>query len=191
MKLSGNYHYTILCEDAQMDTFIRSFLQYNDIGFRKIYTVPFPAGNGCGEEHVRRSVAGEVEILRRSNYLRQALVICIDADKYTCEERKKTLLKEIKKHNPMWSDEKEMVLFWVPKREIETWIEFFRGNTVDEDMSFNHSGKPVSCKKEAKLMADYCRNLWQGESEVLPSLKQAKQDYERVCELQDRKERCS
>ena len=188
-KLSNLYHYTILSEDAQMETFITTFLKCNGVPSYKIYKVPIPVGKGCGEQHVRERFLQEVEVLERNNYNRRTLVVCIDADKHPCDERRNELVNSVKTTKHLWTISKEMILLWIPKREMETWIAFFRGEPVDEQKEFRHDGNPVSCKKEAGKMADYCQNDDPPKQEMLPSLVKAKEEFIRVCELQKSREK--
>ena len=184
MKLSDRYQYVILCEDSQMNTFIRESLKCAGINARKIRTVKFPAGQGCGEQHVKMHFSEEVERLQSYNYLRCALVVCIDADRNEYEERKRELVDSVKGVNIGWKPDDKMVMIWIPKREIETWIDFFGGNDPNEEMTFKHTGNPMPCKKEAKKMSLYCQGVITLDDRKLPSLIQAKKEYERVCKLQ-------
>lgn len=186
MKLSNKYQYVILCEDSQMDTFIRSFLKYFDICSRKIRTVPIPAGCGCGEAHVRKSFPKEVQILVSSKYKKSVLVVCIDADSYLYEVRMKELSEAIKELSI--KIEEEMILVWIPKREIETWISFFRGDATDEEMIFIHNGKPKACRNEAKEMYQYCIGIHDTHLSALPSIIRAKDEFEKVCKLQSKRD---
>lgn len=168
-----------------MVAFINSFLKCNGISCRRRYTISIPAGHGCGEAFVRRRLPNEVKLLHVKKHLRLALIACTDADTTSFDKREKMLLDEIIKEIPNWNYSDEMLIIWIPKREIETWIEFFKGTEVDEEMDFRHGGDPVSCKVEAEKMYVFC----QGEikyDHILPSLAKAKESYERVCDLQRR-----
>ena len=96
MKLSENYQYIVLCEDAQMRSFILQFLKSHDINARNIRFMNCPAGKGCGEFFVKKEYSIEVEYLKRNSYKRIVLVVCTDADRWTCEDRIKSLEDEIR-----------------------------------------------------------------------------------------------
>ena len=183
MKLSDRYQYFILCEDVQMDSFINAFLKCNGIICRKRYTIPIPAGKGCGEAFVRHKLPTEIKMLHSKNYNSIVVIACADADKLSVSNREKMLVDEVKKELPKWESKKEMLLIWIPKKEIETWIAFFKESVVDEEMEFKHSGHPVECVDEARKMYEYCRGEVEYES-ILPSLSRAKDEYCRVCKLQ-------
>ncbi len=189
MKLSDQHQYTILCEDAQMRTFLTSFLKCQGIKAHKIAVVPIPAGAGCGEAHVRTGLPKEVELLHRNKHLRKTLLVCIDADKYSYDERKQMLHKSYSDSFPGSDIDDEMMLIWIPKREIETWIAYLKGENVDEEMEFRHGGQPVSCKKEANLMHGFLQNDEESGDDVLPSLQKAKEEYVRICKKQEEAEK--
>lgn len=184
MKLSDRYQYYILCEDAQMDSFINAFLKCNGISSRKRYTIPIPAGQGCGEAFVRRKLPTEIKMLHSKNYNNLAVIACTDADKLSVANREKMLIDEVKKEFPKWENKDEMLIVWIPKKEIETWIEFFKDPEVDEEMEFKHSGKPIECTDEARKMYKYCSGEVRYEN-ALSSLTKAKDEFGRVCELQN------
>ena len=183
MKLSKNYQYQILCEDAQSRSFINAVLTDLGINSHRIYFINYPCGEGCGEAFVRREFPVEVKRLHAVNYMNRVLIVCTDADKYTVEERIRILAKEMQE-NKSWDRSHEPIILWIPKREIETWIHFLRGESVDEEMTFTHSGKPVSCKGEARLFSRYCQDLEHLDCSNIGSLIEAKREYERVCQLQ-------
>ena len=184
MKLSNGYQYHVLCEDAQMKTFILGVLSYHKIPSGKISVSNIPCGQGSGAAFVRKELSKEIQILKATNYLRRVLIVCIDADAYTVEERMRELHKTIEKVIPKWKREDDFVMFWIPKHQIETWIKHLSGESVDEEMTFIHSGKPVNCKSEAERFAMYCQDLEEIECPMVNSLSSAKKEYIRVCEMQ-------
>ena len=189
MKLSNQHQYTILCEDAQMRTFLVAFLKCQGINAHKVSVIPIPAGAGCGEAHVRTGLTKELELLHRNKHLRKTLLVCIDADKYSYDARMQMLQKAYDDAFPDSDIYDEMMLIWIPKREIETWIAYFNGENVDEDMEFRHGGQPVSCKTEANRMYFFLQNDDENGEAVLHSLQKAKEEYARICKKQEAAEK--
>ena len=183
MRLSKEYQYIVLCEDAQMKSFITGFLKIHGIGERSVRVRNYPAGKGCGEAFVKKEYDKEVRYLQSKSYNRLTLVVCSDADKYTCDERIGFIEEETRKRIGRNRD-KEKIIMWIPKREIETWICFLNGEDVDEEQDFRHSGKPQKCRKQAQKMAEYCQDQIELDTRSVPSLMMAKKEYCRVCELQ-------
>ncbi len=184
MKLSRDYQYHILCEDLQMRSFVQSVLAHQDINPRKIRVSNIPCGKECGEAFVRREFVKEYKVLKSTNYLRKVLIVCTDAYNLSVDERMQNLKKELQRNQINWKGSKEPIFFFIPKRQIETWIRLLRGEDVDEEMTFHHSGNPVSCKKEARAFSEFCQDIKDIVCSKVKSLLVAKKEYIRVCELQ-------
>ena len=184
MKLSKNYQYHILCEDAQSRSFINATLSDQGISARKVFCNSIPCGKGCGEVAVRRGFPKEIRRLKATSYNKQVLIVCTDADKYTIDERKAFLDKEVISQGLKWDKQQDPIMIWIPKRQIETWIHALNQEDVDENMVFPHLGKPVSCKKQAKKFSQYCQNLIELEPPALDSIIESKNEYNRICGLQ-------
>ena len=167
-----------------MKAFIFAVLTDLGINTHKIRFSNYPCGKGCGEAFVKRELPKEIKILKATNYIRKVLVVCTDADRYTVEERLKILVQEIEKAEIRWDRIQEPIVFWIPKRQVETWIRFLRNEPVDEEMSFSHSGKPVSCKEEARAFSEYCQDIKDLDCTDIKSLAMAKEEYLRICSLQ-------
>ncbi|WP_437872648.1 hypothetical protein [Sorangium sp. So ce363] len=129
----------VLCEDLQAWVFVRRMLIALNYDAHRIRVIPYPAeGRGSGEQHVRERYADELGRHRaRASRTKAVLVVHVDADRLTVQERHATLEQELQAQAvaPRTSDEAVAVL--VPKREIETWIYFFlNGPPVDEQTSY-------------------------------------------------------
>ncbi len=184
MKLSKDYQYQVLCEDAQIRTFVNAFLAENGINEHKVSFCRIPGGKGCGEAYVRRELPKEVKRLKATSYIRKVLIVCTDADSNTVDECLNSLVCEVENQIRSWDRIHEPVIIWIPKRQIETWIRFLNGEIVDENMSFRHSGKPISCKDAARRFLLYCQGNEKLDCNILGSLEVAKEEYLRVCQLQ-------
>ncbi len=186
MRLSSRYQYIVLCEDAQMKSFITSFLLAEKIPSRKMRFRPVPAGKGSGESFVMRNYPVEVMYLQRNNFNRIVLVVCVDADSDTFSEKEQKLSRELSNHRE--TDEikrqEKFIMLWIPRRQIENWIHYLRNEDTIEEKDYRHTGKPERCKVEAERMVA----LFHGEDvvdyEPLPSIVCAKNEYERICNMQ-------
>ena len=190
MKLSNEYRYSVLCEDAQTRSFIQAFLDDQGIGIRRIHFNMAPAGDGCGSQYVRKYYPSEVRTILSMNYQKLVLIVCMDADNYSVLERKMELDEQLK--SDFCADSryqandlsKECIIVWIPKRQIENWIHFLRNEETNEDIDYKHGGKPEKCKFEASILSKYFQGAISIEKEILSSIKFAKEEYDRVCELQ-------
>lgn len=185
MRLSDEYFYMVLCEDMQMKSFIQGFLSHQGISSRKYRFRDIPAGRGCGEAYVRREYPSEVKEMKRKNYIRKALIVCLDADNRSVSERKKQLEQEcIDQEMNQVQDKESPIIIWIPKRQIETWIRFLRGEDTDESRDYRHDGKPERCRREAELLSGLFQRTVSLDRELLPSIEYARDEYDRVCQLQ-------
>mgnify|MGYP005853612937 CR=1 FL=1 len=145
----------ILCEDKQQETFARTFLtSFGAFEKRRINVKKSPTGEGSGEQFVKNNFSKEVSAYRSKNYLNICLIAIIDADNHSVDEIRKDLIECLEL--PLQSNEK--VAIFIPKRNIETWINFIDGNTVDEVTEYPHAAKESECKMIVKKFSENCRN---------------------------------
>ncbi|MEE3715506.1 hypothetical protein V2H45_01965 [Tumidithrix elongata RA019] len=151
----------ILCEDLQQEVFVRSFLQKR--GFNRRWFSPniCPSGQQSGEQFVRDRYPAEVRAYRsKKNHLDIALVVVIDADTNEVENRFKQLEQALKDQSlpPRQPDEK--IAVFVPKRNIETWIHYLMGESVDELTAYSKfSRQEGNCKPYVEELAVQCQQV--------------------------------
>ena len=180
MKVSKEYHYVILCEDKQMQTFVTHFLRDQDVERHHIRTIPMPGSKGSGEQFVRDHLDAELKELRRRSYNRNALIVLTDADNLSVEGRIQALQKEVSEYAISKMND---VLLWIPKRHIETWIYYLRDEkNVDEETRYDHHVM-LKCKEESKKLSKMFQDE-ESEYEYLPSLLRAKEAYQTFCKNQ-------
>ncbi len=150
----------ILGEDRRQVHFAKKFLEIRGVGGR-IHTVPCPPGRGSGEQFVRERYPIELaNCRRRSANVNQALVVVVDADKLSTDERKRQIEHQagIERRR---SDEK--VLIVTPKRNIETWFRFLDGEEINEDDDFKGKYRQgVRPGRYAKALAKMCEREFPG-----------------------------
>lgn len=182
MKLSKDYKYNILCEDKLTHCFIRCFLISQGVNARRINALPLPAA-GCGEQYVRAQYPKQLSYLRSTSYVSNILIVAIDADLNTCIERQKQLDEACGNAGVDKRSPKDKLLLLVPKRNIETWIKYFDGETVDEEHDYAHflNGHESDCYNSAdKMSEDFSSPSF---SSALSSLQFAYQDYTHLVKL--------
>jgi hypothetical protein len=114
----------VLAEDERHQRFVRHFLYQKGLSTHQIRMEPLPSGKGCGEQWVRERYPTTVKAYReRSARARTALVVVIDADTCDADRRGRQL--------------REAITHFVPKRNIETWVLFLDGRSVDEDKDYS------------------------------------------------------
>lgn len=136
----------ILCEDRQQEVFARAFLE--KCGITPLRVRIGPPGKGAGEQYVRANYPQEVQAFR-SNFPAQpntCLVVLTDADVLEVGQRLNTLEAELKKSGLPTRRAKERIGVFIPKRNIETWIHFLMGKTVNEQDEYPKFAQERICK---------------------------------------------
>lgn len=177
--MNRDAQYFILCEDKQTQCFVRFFLRKHSIKREKIICLPLPM-RGCGEQYVRENYPIELQKIRSRNFNAIVLFVCIDADIHSVTDRYKELDDECIMRNIPNRTGLEPVVFFVPRRNIETWIGWLEDNEgIDEVTLYPHRKKESECKLQSEKLADmFIRNT--DLSNALPSIQAARKEYERL-----------
>ena len=147
----------ILCEDRQQEVFARYFLKKR--GFTGLFRANIcPKGSQSGEQYVRSQYAVEVKAYRQNrNRVSIGLVVFIDADTGTLQARLHELdgmLEEDEQENRRLD---EAIAIFVPKRNIETWIHYLQGESVNEEAAYpKFEQNEAVCKINVEHLADRC-----------------------------------
>lgn len=138
----------ILCEDLQQEVFARQFFIRRGFNRRRIQIIRNSNARGSAEQFVRTYYAREVRAYRsKSTYQSRALLVMIDADAYTVEQRLKQLDSALEANGQAKRQPNEKIAIFVPKRNIETWIHYLMGKSVDEVSAYSKfSGHERKCK---------------------------------------------
>ena len=181
MKFSKKCKYHILCEDAQTRSFLYNVLKSQGINRHKIYIDMAPAGDICGSQYVAQKYPDKVKEYCSHNYQKYVLIVCSDADNLSIDDRLHFI--ERTADDIDYDRQKELITIWIPRKQIENWIQFWRNGSGEEE-DFRHTGKPERCSEEAEMMSDYLSGQRIKEV-VLPSIEFAKTEFERICRIQD------
>lgn len=181
----GDYtEIVILCEDRQQEVFTRYFLEkFYRIHPRRIRSNLPPAGVGSGEQWVRQQYRIEVKTYRRySSSKKIALVVMIDADNLTYEERHRQLSKMLTDANLDERQPHERIALFIPKRNIETWLYFLdrQQESIDESIVYRHLDKESDCKGSVYTLAANCLNRLPLATNAPSSLQQACAELARI-----------
>ncbi len=162
----------VLCEDRQQEVFARHFLIGCGINRRRIRVNVAPRGRGSGEQHVRQEYPREVKEHRiRHHRLNVALAVLIDADTKSVDNRLGQLENELTGNSLSGRQPDEKIGIFVPKRNIDTWIHYLMGETVNEVDVYAKLEREGDCKS---YVAELARNRHQPLPEDAPgSLKAA------------------
>lgn len=180
--MSDSVQVTILCEDRQTQCFIRYFLMQKGYDRHEIHLEPLPQSHGgAGDKWVRTRFPELIKAYHnRKRKASTCLIVAIDADPNgTFETRSRWLKNTCDDLNISFRDEEDSVLVIVPKRNIETWLAYLRGETVDEDTEYRKYEEESECRKDvAELVAMCNRGILR--LPAPPSLEQACREVGRL-----------
>ena len=170
-------HVTLLCEDSQTDAFVRRFLKRRNFRHRDITTLPLPAGNQSGEQWVRTRYPAELRAIRRRR--RAYLIVVTDADAGSTDARRAQLEAECKQQEIPPREDTDPVVVVVPRRNIETWLAYLGGTSVDEVTVYSRLRRERDCDAHANRLYDMCRDERLAEP-APPSLREACDEYRKL-----------
>lgn len=131
----------VVVEDREQQNLVRRYLQRcwgSNYSERKIDWRPLPAGQGSGEQHVRREYAKQVRACRSSLGERNSslLITVVDADTDTTSRRTTQLAAALEAADLPPRKPGEPIAVLIPKRHVETWIRALLGKEVDEEANY-------------------------------------------------------
>ncbi|MDJ0553289.1 MAG: hypothetical protein QNJ68_02375 [Microcoleaceae cyanobacterium MO_207.B10] len=126
---------TILCEDIDQERFIRKYLIVRGFSDRDIRLFQNPKGLKVTNNNAS-ILTDYPKILKsyksRKNYQDIAVVVMIDADDKTVDERIRSLNMAVNKEEGERNKDmrlpNEKIAIFVPARNIETWFSYINGN---------------------------------------------------------------
>jgi hypothetical protein len=160
----------LLVEDKQQEVFLTRLLRQLGVT-GSLRTVPYPCGRGSGAAHVRDHFAEEVKAHRRFAKQRaDGLLVALDADTRTVDECHRDLQRALNASGERPRDSEEPIVLLVPKRAIETWIQYLNGTRpVDEETRYPHLAHERDCAPAVTALVQRMRE--QGVApDCLPSL---------------------
>ncbi len=175
----------LLCEDKQQLVFARYFLE--KIGFNTRKIIPLISSVAqSGEQFVREKYVSEVKRYRQKcNHLAIALIVMTDADHLSFQHRLDQLNQALQENEVPEPQRQEAIAVFIPKRNIETWIKYLKGEkwSEEEKKSLNkNTGNESACKPQVEDLAKQCQ---QGENLVNapPSLLKACDEFNHLLTL--------
>ena len=149
--------FTVLCEDKQQQVFARHFLMsFWGAKIRDIRFCALPDGKGSGEQYVRDSYLREVRTHRSKFPYLSSLrsIVMVDADRLSVEERRRQFDEALEAAGFEKRGNEERIAIFVPKRNIETWIHYLQGKSVDENTAYSKLPNKGDCKADVARLAE-------------------------------------
>src|SRR5208282_6324826 len=136
MGRSSRVYVIAVLEDARHEMLTRRYLKKRGVGEREMRIERSPSGEGNAEGWVRKTFVKEVNVYR-GRHAKTALIVVIDADTQTVQERWRQLDQALEDGGKKRLDvEHEQIARLVPKRNVETWILCLNGQAADEDADY-------------------------------------------------------
>ena len=170
----------LLCEDTQHEVFVRRFLNRMGWSTRRLRVERAPRGRGSAEQFVGARFPSELAEHRRRVHVTQALVVIIDGDNRGVAERRTELDEACRENEVQARLAGERVLVLVPTWNVETWIAYLDGQTVDEMRpDYPRLQQPRRCQQHVDALAAMCRGDGL-RAPSPPSLEAACAEYQRL-----------
>ena len=158
--MGRNVQVVLLCEDKQHEVFARRFLRNQGWFQGRIRAEVAPGGGGDAKQFVRQHFPGLLSVYRaRRGWTNQVLLVMIDGDNEGVQPRLDELKRACQSLGiPPRSDDERVAVF-VPTWQIETWLAYLSGETVDEAKSdYPRLGRQRECKEHAEVLHGMCQN---------------------------------
>jgi hypothetical protein len=165
----------IICEDSQHEAFIRRFLEGKGWDKRELFVVKSTRGRGAAERWVRNRFLLEYKTYFKG-HVRSALLTMVDADGLSHEQRLQQFKDAVGELPLPWRSPENPVAFWIPVRNVETWIQHLDGNQVDETRQYPKLARASSCAPAVRTFVNHCDNAMMPE-QTPESLKRACMEY--------------
>lgn len=145
----------ILCEDSQQEAFIRRFFVRAGWHSRSMRVVKSPSGRGAGEQWVRERFPEELRALRRTQ-VSALLVAMVDADREPVEKRLADFDAACRQSGVGPRTASEPVAVFVPRRNVETWIAYLDGKSVNEGDVYPKLPRERDCASAVRALKAMC-----------------------------------
>ena len=173
----------LLVEDDNQENLLRRYLQKLGHDNRNMRPLKLPAGQGSGEQFVRERYAAEVNAIRSQlTRTRACLIVMIDADTGSVDERKQEFDRALRDADEPPRSPTEPILNLIPKRNVETWILCLNAAVVDETKNYRRDPgiNAQSIKRAALTLFDWTRPNFVVPDTCVPSLNGCRREFHRV-----------
>ena len=143
----------LVCEDRQHHVFVRRFLKTMGWRVDRLRIESSPAGRGAGDQFVRSRYLKELKGLRDG----VALLTMLDGDAVGLAGRLRQL-KHAGDDARLAAPDRNSVFAVVPTWNIETWLAYLDGDTVDEaNPNYPRLERERQCQGHVDALAAMCR----------------------------------
>ena len=170
----------VLSEDRQHECFARRFLMLRGYRRHQFRFITSPRGRGSGEQWVREHLPGELSAYRqRRNHVQICLLAIIDADNRSTADRLRAYEQACSEAGTAFREDGDRLAFAVPARNIESWLAYLRGETIDEARVYDKLRYESACESEAQALHAMCQ-AYQLREPAPQSLRHACEEFARL-----------
>lgn len=144
----------VLCEGSADETFVRRFLKLRGYDYRKVRTVQYPEGKGCGFQFVIKRYPEQLKEIRR--WQAKALIVLLDGDGHTVEERIAQLTSACREKLVEPRADKAPVVIAVPMRNLESWFVYLEGGPWSEVENYEKRKRDDLARASAEKLHELC-----------------------------------
>lgn len=157
--MSRKVRLVVVCEDRQQQAFALRFLEAAGWERRKMQFQPALRGKGSAEQFVREQFPRELRSFRSKSYQKgRALVVVLDGDERGVAGRFRQLEEACRKKGVKPRQKEDRVAFFVPTWNIETWLAYLDGETVDEKRgNYPRLDRPRDCQPHVDCLHQICQ----------------------------------
>lgn len=148
----------LLCEDSQHEAFLRRFFEAMGWPKRRFRVEKARSGRGAGEQYVRERFPIELASYRqRRGMVGLALAVMLDGDATGVTSRIAELDAACRAAGVEPRKGNDRVAVFLPTWNIETWIAYLSGDTVQEDKSnYRRLRRERECQPHVNTLVKMC-----------------------------------
>lgn len=173
----------LLCEDEEQERLAKQYMRQCDLDTERRVVSKVASRSGGNDSWVLNEFSKELDACRKRNTrTKTLLVVMIDADKFTVEDRSQQLSKRVKSAELEEISNNDPLALLIPKRNIETWICALLGETVDEQTDYKKKKKPTrdDFRKAAQMLYQWTRPKAALGKTCVPSLAAALPEWKKI-----------
>jgi len=173
----------VLLEDDHHEMLIRRYLVNSGLKRHAMRIHRSPSGHGSAESWVLKRFAEETgEYRRRQARAGTALIVMIDADTHSVQDRLTQLDQALKDSGIKTVGKSERIARLVPRRNVETWILCLNGEAVNEEIDYKGTRNDWSelIPRAAQTLCHSTRPQAELPNQCVDSLRSGVQDLKRL-----------
>ncbi len=156
--MSRNVQLVLICEDRQHEVFARRFLNRAGWSTRRMRVEMIPPGRGSAVQFVQERFPIELSAYRSKRHqVGQAAIVLLDGDDQGVAARLQQFAKACESRGVQPRQYGERVAFFVPTWNIETWLAYLDGESVDENRKdYPRLARPRDCQRHVDQLHQMC-----------------------------------